>query len=225
MVLADLVVVQVGVGEQFVVPLPRQLPGGDQDQRLPAHLAQHAECGDRLPGARWGGEHPGLAFEEPVDPLALVVAQFRLHRHGQRLTRVEIPVVADGVARLVEGAFDRADGVFVHPRLRLRDRGSEVVVGQLLARNVPHQLLAVGPQHDVAVLVGVEDELVGAFPLLADPRLQLRHPAREHRAHPVEQCVEIRERGRPDVLRANLVEVASGPWLRPCGVDEVGELR
>jgi len=63
----------------------------------------------------------GAGVEEAVHPVGLVVAEVEPEGHVQRLALVEVAVVPDGVARVVERALYVRHPVLVHPALGVRD--------------------------------------------------------------------------------------------------------
>jgi hypothetical protein len=92
---------------------------------------------------------------------------------------------------------------------------------ELRLGDVPQEVGTLGFEDDVALLVGVEPELPGALPLVANPPLEGVVPAAERLAHRPLQRLEGLVGRPPDVPLADAVEVA----LPAVGVHEVSELR
>src|SRR5699024_3009727 len=65
-VLADLLGIEGGVGEQLLVPLARKFATRREDQRLAADLGHRADGGDRLPAARRTDEHTRAGVEKAI---------------------------------------------------------------------------------------------------------------------------------------------------------------
>jgi len=220
-VLADQVGGERGAGEQFVSPLAGEFAAGDEDQRLAADRGQHAHRGDGLSAAGRPDEHARLHVGELADPLALVVAQVDVQFRVEVVALVQIAFVLHGVARLVEDPLDLGDAVLGDPGEVVLDGCAQLAVVEFLAGDVAHQLVRRGVEDGVALLVGPERELVGALPLVLDPRLDVGRGLGQDLPDGSKQVVERVVRGLPDVLPAELVDVTAGT----VGVGQAGELR
>jgi hypothetical protein len=220
-VFADLLWGKGGPREEFVAPLRGEFAARHKNKGLAAHGREDAHRGDGLAATGRPDEHPGPPVAEPLDPRLLVAAEVELEVDVEAVALVEVAVVADGVAGVVEHALDFGDGILVHPALRVGDRTAEEAVVELLARDVAHQRLAVRFEHHVAVVVRVEPEPARAPPLVGHPPLQVGVAAAEGVPDGVAQPVEVVVGRVPHVLLAYLVAVAAVAR----GVREVRELR
>jgi hypothetical protein len=120
-VLADLVGGERGVREQFLAPLARQLSPGHENQRFALDGRQNPHRGDGLAAARRTDQHARVRLQKVREPRLLVVPKFEIQFDRQVVAAVEVALVPDGVARLVEDPLDLGDALLGHPALGVGD--------------------------------------------------------------------------------------------------------